>query len=211
MSARQCPGTCNTPHRRNGTGAVTGDPVWCRRCQTLIRARLLDLDDQAAVLSALEGGHRSRPGERVSGSRGRPSPAPHIDDLDELLQTLLSWEDAYRGHRGLASRPRRGRFAPTLAGNIAWLAAHLDGLLAFDGAADFGREVLRLHRRLVRHTRGGRRSGRVRLPCPGCELRSLERDEEGEGIRCRNHRCGRTYTAAEYESRMRGTDGGTGR
>jgi len=147
VNGRACPGTCNAAHRRNGTGApVAGDPVWCRRCRALIRARLLDLDDQAALLSALEGGHRSRTGERVSGSRERPSPAPYIDDLDELLHTLLSWEDAYREHRGLAPRPRRGRFAPTLSGNIAWLAAHLDGLLAFDGAADFGREVLRLHR-----------------------------------------------------------------
>lgn len=209
---RECPGPCNAAHRRRASGAaVPGEPVWCRRCQALVRARLLELDDQAASLSALQGGQRARPGERVSGSRGRPSPAPHIDDLDELLNTLLSWEDAYREHRALAPRPRRGRFAPTLAGSVAWLAAHLDGLLAFDGAADFGREVLRLHRRLVRHTRGGRSSGRVRMPCPGCDLRSLEHDAENDGVRCRNHRCGRIYTAEEYRVRLGGSEGGDAR
>jgi hypothetical protein len=191
-----CPGPCNARLRRSGEGvAAAGEPVWCARCAELIRTRLLDLDRQATRLVLLAGSHSSAPQEeRVSGSRGRPSPAPHIDDLDELVRTLTGWEDAYRAERGFASRPRRGRFEATLTGAIGWLSRHISGLLAFDGAADFGREVLLLHRKLVRHTSTGPHFVRVRQVCPGCDLRSLSREDGTDVVRCRNQNCGRTLS-----------------
>ncbi|WP_158581625.1 hypothetical protein [Actinomadura spongiicola] len=169
-----------------------GEPVWCRPCQSLLRHRLVELDDLAAKIGAALDQRRSGPGEKVSGTRTRPSPSAAVDDLDELLHTLLGWEDAYREARSLPPRPRRGRFAPTLAGTVAWLAQHLDGLLAFDGAADFGREILDLHRRL----RSSNRTGAPRRPtaaCPDCDLMTVSPDPHADEVRC--GACGWTSTA----------------
>ena len=199
MSAEYCIGPCNAIWRRQRNHEVSprlGDPIWCDRCKALIRARLMDLDDQAALLATIE----RQPGP------GATSPAPHVDDLDELRHTLLSWEDAYRMHCRMPPTPKRGRHAATLIGTIAWLSVHLDGLLDTDGAADFGREVLRLHRRLVRHNDGGRPRGRSALQCPGCDLRSISHISGTDRVKCRNLRCGRSFSLQEYRAYLRAED-----
>lgn len=199
-----CPGPCNRPSRHRGPSAPrpvsAGEPVWCRRCQSLLRARLIELDDLAAKVGAALEERRLGPGEKVSGSRTRPSPSAAVDDLDELLHTLLGWEDAYREARGLPSRPRRGRYAPTLAGTVAWLAHHLDGILSFDGAADFGREVLDLHRRLRSRTRTAP-PRRTTATCPHCDLMTIAHDPAADEVRCAA--CGWTAPAAVQPSRRR--------
>jgi hypothetical protein len=116
-----------------------------------------------------------------------------VDDLDELLHTLLGWEDAYREARGFGPRPRRGRYAPTLAACVAWLGAHLDGLLTFDGATDFGQEVLTLHRRLTSRTSPpAPPHRRPTRPCPDCDLLTLTHDPATDTLHCRA--CGWTPT-----------------
>ncbi|WP_019630819.1 hypothetical protein [Actinomadura atramentaria] len=197
MSA--CPGPCNDPRRRARRPddapptATQGDPVWCGACRSLLRSRLAELDDLAARVGAALDQRSAGLTERVSGSRSRPSPSAAVDDLDELLHTLLSWEDAYREARGFATRPRRGRYAPTLAACVAWLGAHLDGLLTFPGARDFGREILTLHRRLrARASLGGPPRPAAR-PCPECDLLTLQHDPSTDELRCRA--CSWTTTA----------------
>ncbi|MFI6516849.1 hypothetical protein ACIBF1_14910 [Spirillospora sp. NPDC050679] len=183
-----CPGPCNNPRRprRPASGPPTpGDPVWCGRCQVLLRARLAELDDLAAKLAASPETQGSGRSERVSGSRSRPSPSPAVDDLDELLRTLLGWEDAYREHRSFAPRPRRGRYAATLASCVAWLGAHLDGLLVFPGAADFGLEVMEMHRRLRSRTSSPAPRRRAPEPCPECDLLTLVHNPATDEVRCR--------------------------
>ncbi|HEX2315157.1 MAG TPA: hypothetical protein VHJ17_15550 [Thermomonospora sp.] len=183
-----CPGPCNSPRQRSRRPAgapVAGDPVWCRRCQSLLRTRLAELDDLAARLGGALDERRRGGAEKVSGTRGRPSPSPAVDDLDELLHTLLGWEDAYRAARGFGPRPRRGRYAPTLAACVAWLGAHLDGLLTFAGARDFGEEVLTLHRRLNSRTAPDAPRRRPATPCPACDLLTLAHDPATDDLHCR--------------------------
>lgn len=206
-----CPGPCNAARRRDASQdardrtaravPVEGEPVWCRRCRTLIGTRLAELDDLAALLGAAGGGRRPGVPEKVSGSRAAASPSPVADDLDELIRTLLSWEDAYREDRALGPRPRRGRYAPTLSKCLAWLGAHLDGLLRFPGAEDFGAEVLDLHRRLKGRTTGGGPRRATPLPCPRCDLLTLAHDVVAERVRCRQ--CRWSATVEEYEAYSR--------
>ncbi|MFC6930047.1 hypothetical protein ACFQHO_06650 [Actinomadura yumaensis] len=148
---------------------------------------------------------RGRPAARRAGEGvGQPRrrvPSPVADDLDELIRTLLSWEDAYREDRGLGPRPRRGRYAPTLSKCLAWLGAHLDGLLRFPGAEDFGAEVLDLHRRLKGRTTGGGPRRATPLPCPRCDLLTLAHDVVAERVRCRQ--CRWSATVEEYEAYSR--------
>ncbi|MQY07754.1 hypothetical protein [Actinomadura macrotermitis] len=198
MSA--CPGPCNRRRSGDEPGRPTeGEPIWCRRCASLVRKRLAELDDLAARTGAALDQRRNGPAERVSGSRSRPSPSSAVDDLDELLHTLLGWEDAYRETRRFAPRPRRGRYAPTLAACIAWLGAHVDGLLVFPGAADFGHEVLSLHRRLSARVAPAAPPRRPCPPCPECDLLTVKYDDTTDTARCRA--CGWTGVPAPAAGR----------
>ncbi|POM24089.1 hypothetical protein BTM25_27160 [Actinomadura rubteroloni] len=184
-----CPGPCNAPHRASRRRPTTpppaaGDPIWCTACSSLLRARLTELDDLAACVGTSLNRRATGLSERVSGTPGRPSPSPAVDDLDELLQTLLTWEDAYRESQNFALRPRRGRYAPTLSACVAWLTTHLDGLLTFDGAKDFGREILSLHRRLRARASLDGPPRKLTHPCPECDLLTLKHDPTADEIHC---------------------------
>lgn len=179
-----------------------GEPVWCRRCTATIRRCLAELDDLMALRIMSSDGYQV-PGaplaERVKKSQGDPSPSPGHDDLDELVEWLRSWEAVYRDARGWTTVPYRGKAAPALTEGVAWLLAHLDGILAYpDHAEPFGQGVVMQHARLQLTTRTRPPLQHKPLPCPRCKHRSLFLHDD-ETIRCsRSDECGKIMTAREY-------------
>jgi len=178
-----------------------GAPVWCGRCASLIRHRLGELDDLAAILQAYADGHRDAPdGQRVSGTQGTMSPSQAGDDADELSRMLGGWEQAYREMRGWPSPRRSGDLASWVTSCCAWLITHLDGILACDVARDFGEEILGWHREFTGKAKAGVRKLRKPMRCPGCQLLMLAWVEGDEYVRCSNPSCGRSLSLPEYEA-----------
>lgn len=183
---------------RHTLTAFLGEPIWCTRCASGIKTSLAELDDLAAIYAAEADGHRSTPGsEPVSGSKGRRSPSPVTDDLDELYSELHGWETAYRG---TDPQPRRGYLADSITTVVAWLVTHFDQVIAHEGiAVDFGQDVRRWHRTLRNKTRTGTGKHSKTRPCPRCDLRSLTWQEGDPYVRCENIDCGRMMTLDEYD------------
>jgi hypothetical protein len=227
-----CPGPCNAAHRKAEEAyraAVAGhmnrvlggedsdppqphtlrpepgQPVWCRRCASIIRACLAELDDLTAILEAEVAGKRGQAGDKVSGSAGSPSPAPKADDVDEILTTLEEWEQAYRDLRQWPARPLRGRTAPRGIGCVSWLTRHLDGILGSPMAVDFGAEILRLHRMAQEASRTSPDTVRKPIPCPRCNRRSLIHKGGDKHVKCEVDTCGRLLTLQEYDDMVAAT------
>lgn len=228
MSAQPCPGPCNAAWRKaevlyqlaldvhekrlaaglpseepvpHDVRPEPGAPVWCRRCASIVRACLHELDDLTAILEAEVAGRRGQAdGPKVSGSASSPSPAPKADDVDEIVTTLEEWEQAWRERRGWPARPLRGRSAPRSIGCVSWLARHLDGILADpDVAPDFGLELLRLHRAATRATATHPDKVRKPLPCPRCDRKTLVHEGGARHVACEAEGCGRLLTLDEYD------------
>jgi len=178
---------------------VLGDPVWCHRCTARIRLSLAEIDDLAAIYAAASDGHRAPGnGDKVTGSKGAPSPSPTADDLDELYSVLADWEAAYRGNDW---RAHRGALAPAITTVVAWLGTHIDGILAHpDIAPEFGRDVLQWHRHLVHRTKAGTGVHAKRTPCPRCDCMSLTWREGDEYVRCSNIDCQRLLNLDDYDA-----------
>ncbi|TMS00158.1 hypothetical protein [Nonomuraea basaltis] len=125
--------------------SIPGDPLWCSRCKSLVRAALLDLDVLASELAARADGHRGVVAEgRVSGSKGAPSPSPIGDALDKLYGFLSDLEDEWRQTCGYAQRVNRThRGAHPRSRTIGWLSEHLGNLLADDDHIKSGLDILR--------------------------------------------------------------------
>ena len=230
-----CPGPCNARHRKAQEAldayqaavglwekypvgsppaepevpAVSpwpGEPIFCGRCQALIRRELAELDDLAAIRLAGADGHRRGPGsERVGGSRGTPSPSPSVDDVDELASMLRGWESVARGQDD--TPPRRGFLAREITTVICWLIAHLDEILAREEiATDFAIEVRLWHRRLREAEKAGTGRHHLPVPCPRCGQKSLESEDGADYVECSNRafgdhqgHCGRLLSREEYD------------
>lgn len=201
--ADACAGPCNaawrnTPEDQRGE-PVCGDPVWCPPCTARIRTALAELDDLAALLQATADGHREAPSSPVRGSRHAPTPSAAADTLDELTSILQAWEDTYRELKNWPSSPRRGYLASQTTASIAWLGAHLSGLLEAPFAAEFGTEIRQWHRQLSDATKAGTGKRRKLLPCPRCDLKTLVCREGDDYIRCDNPACNRMLSLTEYD------------
>jgi ribosomal protein L37AE/L43A len=208
---------CNTACRHESCWAITGrdpvlgDPVWCRTDAARIRAQLAQLDDLAALLDYQVNG-QGKPATSPAGGPESPSPSPSGDDLFDLKEMLLGWEDAYRhehNHRypeqPWLSRPHRGTIASVTTTTIGWLFSHFDGLLATASsrsgrsgyAMDLGLEVGQWHRYLMARTRAGTGRRRGAIPCPRCEYWLLG-SAAGTGYwACGG--CGRRLDEDEYQ------------
>lgn len=195
-TAIACPGVCNTTWRRTHEGDPTwGQPTWCPPDAARIRRLLAELDDLAALTAASSDGYREPPTQPASATHA-PTPSPAADDLDELAAMLRGWEDAYRELRDWPSPPRRGYLATVTTTTIAWLTAHLDGILTAPIAADFGAEVERWHRELVGKTRSGTGRRRGLAACPRCGLRLLSWEDGDDHVICGS--CNRHMSMDEY-------------
>lgn len=210
-----CPGSCNVTYRRafreyrqalaewdgDGDGpevpdiaSISGEPVWCFRCAATVRRCLASLEDLAAIRAAQADGHRGGQNERVSGSPGKPSPSPAIDDLEELWSVLHGWELSYRG---ADPRKRDKRLPVAIMTAVSWLLLHFDMIIRHpDIAPEFGRDVLRWHAELSRKTAMGE-VRRKPVPCPRCDLMALVQKPDEEYVVC--EQCGRHVSPEEYD------------
>lgn len=180
-----------------------GDPVWCSRCQSVIRRELAELDDLAALLAAMPPGIRpaitgQRQHVKVSGTRGTFSPSPAADSLEELARWLRNWESAYRGED---PQTRRGYLASEITTSVAWLSHHFDSLIIHpDLAGDFGSETRVLHREFMDASHAGSAAKHIKKPCPRCKQYTLWENVGEEYIACVNEDCGRRLTRSELEA-----------
>lgn len=177
-----------------------GQPVWCAKCQGILRAELLDLDDLAAMIAVIP--PLAKPAEtgagRVSGSRDRASTSPRMDDLDELGEWLRNWESVARDEDD--PRPRRGYLATERTTITAWLTEHFDILIINqDIAQDFGEEIRRWHRGMATRAAAGRMSRHMKKACPRCRLYTLWLIIGDDYIRCVNEDCNRAMTRQEFD------------
>jgi hypothetical protein len=198
---------------RNGAGPVPeapeppdtqpwyGEPVWCRKCASSVREQLAELDDLAALISAIP--PLARPANEragwVDGTRPAPSPSPRMDDLDDLNSWLRGWESAVRDEDD--PRPRRGILARESTVLTAWLYAHFEVLINDENAAkDFGEEVRRWHRDLARRAAAGQIRRHQKKPCPRCTWYTLWLTMGEDYVRCCNEECGRVLSRKEYDA-----------
>jgi hypothetical protein len=193
------------PPEQPDTRPWLGDPVWCSRCTAIIRRELAELDDLAAMLSALPPGIRAaaegtREHVKVATSRAAASPSPSGDDLDELAGWLAGWEDEYRRLRAWPSSPQRGHLATAITSGIAWLSTHLDGILASPFAQEAGEETRRWHAELRSKTHAASYARHVKKPCPGCKRYTLWEKVGEEYISCVYEDCSRRLTHAELDA-----------
>jgi ribosomal protein S27E len=226
MSEQPCPGNCNSRHwkavKDYGSALAWYDPLdpdtsrpeppgeslvrswgdpWCPSCTAEIRLRLAQLDDLAAILSAAADGYETSPRtERVGGSSEPRSPSQAADELADMSGILAAWEGTYRELRGWPSPAPRGDDAGKLTTCIAWLARHLDGILASDFAREFGTEVLDWRRAIANRAKAGTRTLRMPLRCPRCRLLSLTWEEGSDEVKCGDDICGQILTRAQYEA-----------
>ena len=178
-----------------------GSPVWCLKCQGIIRAELAELDDLASLIGAIP--PLARPADdgvgKVKGTRDKSSPSARMDDLDEMGEWLRSWESLARDDGD--PRPRRGVLARESTTLTAWLYHHFDVLFANpDVAEDFGVEVRRWHRGLARRAAAGQMSRHQNKPCPRCRLYTLWVTVGEDYIRCVNEDCRRALSREEYDA-----------
>lgn len=186
---------------------VAGDPVWCPRHTTTIRAALVDIGDLAAVLEQWADGRRGRTsGERIPTRRTTaPSPSPITDTLDELYGALAKVEADWREAAGHSPRPNRARTGDARQRTIAYLLEQLPRILMHPGSAAFGLATLAWQRRLqlltttdpVRRRRPGR--------CPRCRcVNTLQTRDDGY-TECQG--CGRLMDEDEYQRDVVGAAG----
>jgi hypothetical protein len=178
-----------------------GSPVWCGKCMSSIREQLAELDDLAALAGAIP--PLARPADdgsgKVTGTRSAPSPSARMDDLEDLNSWLRSWEAAARDEDD--PRPRRGILARESTTLTAWLYHHYDVLILNpDAAKDFGEEVKRWHRDLVKRAAAGQIRRHQKRPCPRCDLYTLWLTVGDEYVKCVNDDCGRVLSRQEYDA-----------
>jgi hypothetical protein len=186
---------------------MLGSPYWCLQDAASVRSALTDLDEQMALRLLAGDGHGSlNLNERVSGSSEPTSPSPAHDQLDELVRWLRDWEASYRVSQGWPTAPHRGEAAPALTTCVAWLTAHLDGILAHpEYAVGFGEGVLSWHNEITAAAKTKPRRVTKQMRCPQCHLATLSQLEGEDRIECRNRDCGvsrggpKVMTTAEYE------------
>jgi hypothetical protein len=171
---------------------TAGAPFWCLTDSSAIRSALVDLDEQMTLRLIAADGHGSlNLAERVSSSPDPVSPSPAHDQLDELVRWLRDWENAYREAQGWSTAPYRGESAPALTSCVAWLTAHLDGILAHpELAVGFGSGLLSWHSELAAAAKTKPRRISMQMRCPQCHLATLSKLEGEDRIECRNRDCG---------------------
>lgn len=202
--ATPCVGSCNRHYRAalaagiDDATHVAGLPVWCGDCGNAIAAALDELPDLLTALDAEVDQQRAAGGDApITGSRGRPSPSPIVDDIDEITRLLEYWEDAHREYAGHPARPPRGSGRRPGAA-ARWLATHLVVVLAAPFAEELGRDVTRLHRLARRRTATDQAKARKPVPCPGCDLLALVHAAGDKYIGCDS--CGRLLSFDEYDA-----------
>lgn len=163
-----------------------GEPVWCGKCASWIRVAVSQLDHLAALRVTQEPDARiAGPEAPVSVSRSRPSPSRMLDDVDELTDWALNWEEIVAGDTAM---PRHGFLALVRTEALAWLGERCERILLNpDIAQDFGEEVRGWHRELTEKTRAGTGFKHVKTKCPRCGLFTLYEESGSNYVQCKNN------------------------
>lgn len=186
-----------------------GDPVYCRRCASIVRGALRELPLAYTALASVKFLTRTASAEEER--RGRcgvpPSPSPGADHAEEILRTTTAWEDELRQHlRHRAATDTFGDPASTLTAAAEYLNAHWAAMIGREEcAADFGAEISQLHRIAVAMVKNKPVRKFLDVPCPSCDIRALIQ-EEGLArkpwyVECseRIGGCGRLYAESDWE------------
>jgi hypothetical protein len=195
-----------------------GDPVYCRRCSSIIRGALRELPLAYTALGSVK--FLTRTASADEERRGRsdvpPSPSPGADHADEILHTTTAWEDDLRRHLGhTAATDRFGDPHATLTAAVEYLNTHWTAMIGREEcAADFGDETWRLHAIALAMVKNKPVRRFLPVPCPSCDTRALIQ-EEGLAkrpwyVECaeRLGGCSRLYSELEYEWLCRLVTGG---
>lgn len=219
-ASTRCPGQCNARSRRaeqhaaetgepHDVSARAGEPVWCRPCTAAVLSALRDMPELAVRLQLEVENGTTAPGEHVSGSRERPLHQRQVPArlIEEIGHTLTAWEDDVRDHHTLSARRRELATGPAITAATKFLHAHFDWVMqTHDPAATeaFGSELLSLYRRTQRVTKTDepRPVMCAGVPCPRCDMMTLERELHSDGsetgyIHCRY--CPSLLNQVEYE------------
>lgn len=217
-----CVGPCNRTWRERDRQQSEihvpprmGTPIWCDPCLWKLHTVIRQMPRHAVYLQDQIRNATTSRREHVSGTQTRPLHAreTYARAIDEVTETLTSWWDAIRDARGPLAQPeekrvpgvRQGRLiisaSDYLTAMLPWLA---EGPLGVDGTLMFGMEINRLHHRALRLThRDDRRPVRCPMPCPRCDLLSLEHELDSltratDAIVCVNRDCSAVFTDEEY-------------
>ena len=197
---------CPTDHREDPPRQ--GQPVWCTWCAKSIRDNLNALPELFARLYVelipRQSGVES---DRVGGSKQRQTPAPIIDDMDEILRWLWAWEDLTRAEFSLSHRPGGSADGTDqwrtsdIPRCVKFLDAWLERILSVPYLAqDFGDEVRRTKRQIEVRTKSDQlRHILVGVRCPSCDAMALARDDGDAFVCCmpRMGGCGRLWEEPE--------------
>lgn len=221
-----CPGACNAATRRlqRDHAALTiwhagdpatrgpapaapllrwtdGEPNWCPRDATAIAGRLAELVDLVPLLEATIDGHRGPAGDdaKVTVSQGHPSPAPAVDDIDEVLRTIEAYEVTYRALRGFPPPPARSADL-RLCLSAAFLQRYLRGALGSAVGHQLGYDITRLHRMVRARTHSDEAKRRMPAPCPRCDMKCLTYRAGDTYVACEG--CGRLMLLGEYDAHV---------
>ncbi len=146
------------------------------------------------------------PAPVVSGARVRSSsqvgfghPAEWASDEARAIAVLVSQvEDALREF--VSDRPASHLFGPELrlaVDGFAYLRTRFEALCTFPAAGHAAEELVERHRKIRAGLGFSRRVERLTVPCPRCNLLTLEADGScGETIMC--SQCGHRVRAGNY-------------
>lgn len=183
---------------------VPGRPVFCNDHRNKIRDALNGFESlfEQLYLEASHGTPKPTATGKVSGSHGAPSPAPRVDDADELARWCCELEDSAR-RRLHAPRMVRIDFSArqrTLIAATQYLSRHLGRILTeTEGgyAAAFGQQVIGVDRKLRKKIGWDRFVRRLDVPCPACDMLTLGIADGTDVVRCSS--CKNTWPELEYE------------
>lgn len=185
-----------------------GDPVYCARCSSVIRAALRELPLAYRALATTKFLTRTASADEERRARADvpPSPSPGADHADEILRTTTAWEDDLRRHlRQRSATDRFGDPHATLTASVEYLNAHWGAMIGREEcAADFGQETWRLHAIALAMVKNKPVRRHLPAPCPSCDTLSLIQEEGLAGkpwsVECveRAGGCGRIYLESEW-------------
>lgn len=189
------------------------DPPVCNLCRHRVAARLWELRDLHALLSAALGPGQSQQ-QRVSGSREAPLPL-RVEALDYAAAARPSIDgvtDVQRDQRGVWGvadildswardwSERRGEDMPSpeVPAIVSWMSTRLTWALDHHPAVDeFAAELLTMVYGLRTLLNVSRKPIYLDDACPSCAHTALRRDPGGGDVECGH--CRRVWPHEEFE------------
>jgi hypothetical protein len=173
-----------------GCADVDGNPrltdqVICEPCRGRYRRVLSWLVEDYAKLHAELGQLRTPAGVRVRASREFGHPAEHISVWKaEIAVKLNATHEALADERGDLPPPAPAGHAEArlVAAAYRYLSVRFEALCTFGGAEAAASELAELHGRIRSRLGYSRRPAHLPTPCPTCDLLTMYRWVQADGI-----------------------------